>query len=187
MTLRNIRVLIASAAVVIGSAPFSYALPPKDPIQVRIWKNVMVPMRDGVRLATDVLSAQRRDHPSRSLPHHPHPAPLREAQDGHDRRVLHHPRLRGGDPGHAGPVRIGGGILHLRQRGRGRVRRSGMDRRPTLVHRRRGDLRRILRGRLPERPGGPESAPPEDHVRLRGHLQLHRGRSGPRRRLRPLA
>ncbi len=54
MILRNIQVLIASAAVVIGSAPFSYALPPKDPIQVRIWKNVMVPMRDGVRLATDV-------------------------------------------------------------------------------------------------------------------------------------
>ena len=51
---RRIRVLIASAAVVIGSAPFSHALPPKDPIQVRIWKNVMVPMRDGVRLATDV-------------------------------------------------------------------------------------------------------------------------------------
>ncbi len=55
-----------------------------------------------------------------------------------------------------------------------------MDRRPTLVQRRRGDLRWILWGRLPERSGGPETASPEDHVRLRGHLQLHRGRSGPR-------
>ena len=51
---RRICVLIASAAVVLGLAPLSYAESPKGPIQVRIWKNVMVPMRDGVRLATDV-------------------------------------------------------------------------------------------------------------------------------------
>ncbi len=54
MTAQRIWLLVAAAAVAIGLTLTSHARPPEGPIQVRIWKNVMAPMRDGVRLATDV-------------------------------------------------------------------------------------------------------------------------------------
>ena len=54
MTSQRIWLLVAAAAVAIGLTLTSHARPPEGPIQVRIWKNVMAPMRDGVRLATDV-------------------------------------------------------------------------------------------------------------------------------------
>ena len=54
MTAKRTWLAVAAAAVAIGLTLTSHARPPEGPIQVRIWKNVMVPMRDGVRLATDV-------------------------------------------------------------------------------------------------------------------------------------
>ena len=175
------------AAVVIGSAPFSHALPPKDPIQVRIWKNVMVPMRDGVRLATDVYLPN-----GETTPPGPFPAIL-----------IRHPYGKHRSSKTAEFFTTHGYAVAI-QDTRGRYEsegefyiyvnegEDGYDAVEWIAaqpwsNRRRGDLRRIVWGRLPERPGGPESAPPEDHVRLRGHLQLHRGRRGPGRRLRPPA
>ena len=95
--------------------------------------DVMVEMRDGVRLATDVYRPGRAGRLARpgALPGHPRPNLLRQAELGAlgraGRAVLHPVRLRDGDPGSPGPRQVRGRRPVLPHRQRRRGARDGYD------------------------------------------------------------
>ena len=145
----------------------------------------MVPMRDGVRLATDVY-----------LPEGAGPVPggarapavrqerplLLDAVPGH---ALHRARLRVRAAGRARQVPLRGRSAGIRRRGARRLRHDRVDRAPAVVERRRRHVGRQLlrlhamgrgRGRAPRAQGDR----PARHVRR--HRRLARGRDAALRR-----
>ena len=108
-------------------------------------RNVMVPMRDGVRLATDIY---RPDAPGRF------PALVTRGPYGKDgyadnQGTLHlvspAARLRGGQPGLPRPLRLGGRQLRPAvPGGPGRLRHRGVGRPPAVVQRPRRHNRPVL-------------------------------------------
>ena len=116
---------------------------------VHVTRDVMVVMRDGVRLATDVYRpAQGGILVEDSFSGHPGTHALREGQALalRDRRrprhddvaagagiVLRVKRLRGGVPGLSRPPWLGRNIREIHGRGRGRLRHVCLDPRPDLL------------------------------------------------------
>ena len=103
-----------------------------------------VPMRDGVKLSTDVY---RPDAPGKfpvvlqRTPYDNGTARLRQA-----RPVLRRARVRLRRPGRARPRRLRGRVLPAAPRGRGRLRRADVVRHAGVVERQRRHARRLVRG-----------------------------------------
>ena len=151
-------------------------------------RNVMVPMRDGIRLATDVY---RPDGPGRFpvlVTRGPYGKDTYADNQEHSIWFFPPTRIRGGQPRLPGTVRIGGRRLRSAvPRVPGRVRHRGVGRPPTVVRRPGRHYRPVLPGGHPIYPGRRRSSAssPPDHgpgvgvVRLSPELGIpHRRRYG---------
>ena len=92
-------------------------------------EQMMVPMRDGVRLATDVYLPERPGRLPAVLVRLPYDKCGRYTFMPQLAPVLHRPGLRVRRPGRARQVPLGGRDDALRARGRGRLRHARVDRR----------------------------------------------------------
>ena len=92
-------------------------------------KNVMTPMRDGVRLAVDIYLPSLNGSPAEGrfpviverTPYDKAAAPA-----GHQRTVFREAGLCDGHPGRSRQVRVRGRVVRLRQGGAGRVRHGAV-------------------------------------------------------------
>ena len=115
---------------------------PRPLLRVRTLLGVRVPMRDGVKLSTDVY-----------LPEGPGPFPVILIRTPYSnnvdyqvagRRLLRPARLRRRDPRRAGPLRLGRRVGAVHPRSPGRLRRPGVVRDPALVDREGRHQRRLV-------------------------------------------
>ena len=164
MKIRRLGMAALAALAALAQAAGAAAQDP-DPYDVVLHDgDVMVPMRDGVRLATDVLPPGPRPSPRRDPVTGPAAAhPLRQggSRARGPRRLLRAARLRRRAAGHPGPLRVGGHVLEVpRLRRHGRLRHRRVDRRPALDGGRRRHVRHLVRGPHPGRRGQDEPAVP---------------------------
>ena len=101
---------------------------------IQVEFDVPVAMRAAPRLFADVYRPAADGRYPRAAPAHP----LRQGERGHPgagarRGTRRTGRLRGGDPGRARALRLGGRLLYVHQRVRGRLRHGGVGSRPGLV------------------------------------------------------
>ena len=111
---------------------------------------VAVAMRDGATLYADIYRPDTTDPVPVLLQRTPYKQGIGQQPGGkpgpHQGRI---PRLRHGDPGHPGPVCLGGRVLPLPQRGGRRLRHRRMVCLPALEFREGGDVWCFLRGSHP--------------------------------------
>ncbi len=153
---------------------------------VAVQSDVMVAMRDGVRLATDVYLPANDGQPLAGpwptiLTRTPYSKEVRQDR----RRVLRRARLRLRGPGHARAIQLRRRLAHAHRRRARRLRRVRVDRKATLVQRPGGHDRHVLRRRHAACPGHGAAAATRDgdpgrrdvEPRLRQHAQRRRLRA----------
>ena len=136
--------------------------------------DVMVTLRDGVRLATDLYFPARNGKPvAGRFPRRHGANALQQGDAAQPRRrpVLRQPGLRRHLPGQPRQVQVRRLVRKIPERPPGRLRHAGVDRQPALVQRPRRHLRHLLRRPHPGRDGRDQPAQPGLH--FHGLRRLH--------------